>query len=156
MKHQFVLEQTQDLPITLAQAWEFFSSPKNLSKITPPSLGFVIKSNPPEDMVEGLQITYTVKPLMGIPMKWVSLIKEIEKPYQFVDQQLVGPYAYWHHLHRFKEIPGGVRCDDIVTYALPMGSVGAMMQPFLVAPRLKEIFDFRRKVLIERFGVITT
>lgn len=151
---KFVLEQTQDLPITLEQAWAFFSDPRNLATITPPSLGFVITSNPPPDIHEGLKITYRVSPLFGIPMTWVSLITDVSKPAKFVDQQVKGPYAIWHHVHYFKEIPGGVRCDDLVTYALPMGLIGELAHPFLVAPRLKEIFDFRRQVLLKRFGTI--
>lgn len=151
MIKKFVLRQSQDLPITIDQAWEFFSSPKNLARITPSSLGFVIISNPPADIFDGLSITYTVKPLFGIPLKWVSMIKEVKRPNKFVDEQVIGPYAYWHHVHHFTVIPGGVRVDDEVTYALPMGIVGALFQPVLVAPRLKEIFEFRRNTLIQLF-----
>ena len=154
MNKEFQLVQTQDLPITLEEAWGFFSNPKNLARITPPSLGFVVTSQPPEDISEGLTITYTVKPLFGVPVKWVSLIREVQEPYQFVDQQLKGPYAHWHHLHRFTKILGGVRVEDKVTYALPMGFLGVMVHPFLVTPRLKEIFEFRRITLINHFGEI--
>ncbi len=154
MNRKYNLEQFQDLPITLEEAWAFFSNPKNLARITPPSLGFVITSQPPEDIIDGLTITYTVKPLLGIPMKWVSLISDVQKPDQFVDQQITGPYAYWHHLHRFTKILGGVRAEDVVTYSLPMGLLGELVHPLLVAPRLKAIFDFRRTVLINHFGEI--
>jgi hypothetical protein len=35
----FVLREVQRLPISLPEAWSFFSDPRNLPRITPPSLG---------------------------------------------------------------------------------------------------------------------
>ena len=41
MKH--TLEREQWLPIPTEQAWDFFSSPRNLAKITPGDMGFRIR-----------------------------------------------------------------------------------------------------------------
>ncbi len=149
---KFTFERTQHVPITLEKAWAFFSDPRNLAKITPTSLDFKIISEVPPAVHEGLVIQYTVKPMLGIPMKWVSLIKSIEEPYQFVDEQLQGPYAYWHHLHTFKAITGGVEAKDVVTYAVPFGILGEMIQPSIILPKLNQIFEFRRQTLINLFG----
>jgi ligand-binding SRPBCC domain-containing protein len=48
------------------EAWNFFSSPRNLAVITPPEMGFVIRE-PFDDKptYAGQRITYTVKPLFG-------------------------------------------------------------------------------------------
>lgn len=151
---KFTFERTQQVPITLEKAWSFFSDPRNLAKITPTSLDFKIISEVPAVVHEGLVIQYTVKPMLGIPMKWVSLIKSIEEPYQFVDEQLQGPYAYWHHLHTFKAIPGGVETKDIVTYSVPFGILGECIHPYIIRPKLNEIFEFRRKTLIALFGTM--
>lgn len=148
----YTLETVQQLPISLKEAWEFFSSPKNLATITPDSLGFEIRTKLPDEMYEGLFIQYTVRPLLGIKTTWVTEITHINKPFFFVDEQRVGPYKIWHHQHHFKEIPGGVEMTDIVDYHLPMGFLGKLGHSPVVKPRLKQIFDYRWKKLEELFG----
>jgi ligand-binding SRPBCC domain-containing protein len=148
----YTLHSKQRLPISIGEAWDFFSDPKNLSVITPKSMGFKTIAGDERSMFPGQIIQYIVKPLMGIPVKWVTEITHVEDKKFFVDEQRFGPYALWHHKHFFKEIPGGVEMEDIVDYKLPMGFLGDMVHPFLVKPKLKEIFDFREKKLIELFG----
>ena len=92
-------------------------------------------------------IEYTVRPLLGIPMNWVTEIKTVKDLELFVDEQRVGPYKIWHHEHHFKEVEGGVEMTDIVSYMLPMGILGRMMHPIIVKKKLEEIFDFRFKAV---------
>ncbi|MBK6904264.1 MAG: SRPBCC family protein [Saprospirales bacterium] len=146
------LKRTQRLPIDLQTAWDFFSSPRNLSVITPPEMGFELRSELPEKMYPGLFITYTVRPLLGIPLTWVTEITHIREGEYFVDEQRVGPYRIWHHQHFFKEIPSGVEMTDIVDYQLPLGFLGKLAHPILVKSRLQDIFAFRHNKLIELFG----
>ncbi|MFK7979377.1 MAG: hypothetical protein AB8G86_05320 [Saprospiraceae bacterium] len=148
----YQLKRIQKLPISVAKAWDFFSSPKNLATITPDELGFRIKSELPEKMYPGMFIQYTVKPLLGIPMTWVTEITQVNEPHFFIDEQRVGPYAIWHHQHFFKEIPGGVEMTDIVDYQLPLAPFGNFMQPLLIKGKLKQIFDYRNDKMIELFG----
>lgn len=149
------LEAKQSLAISLETAWDFFSDPRNLSVITPPSLGFKITCDLPPRMYAGMIITYTVTPLLGIPVTWVTEITHVHEPHLFVDEQRVGPYKLWHHQHRFKEVAGGVEATDIVHYALPLGPLGWAVHDVLVRRQLAEIFAFRRQVLKKRFGAIT-
>src|SRR6218665_100149 len=146
------LHTKQKLPISIDTAWEFLSNPKNLETITPESMGFKTISGDDRDIFPGQIIQYIVKPLFGIPMKWVTEITHVVDKKYFVDEQRFGPYALWHHKHFLKEIRGGVEMEDIVDYKLPMGILGQMVHPFLVKPKLKEIFDYREKKLIELFG----
>ena len=148
----YTLHSKQNLPISLEEAWEFLSNPKNLKTITPPYMGFKTLSGDDREMFAGQIIQYIVTPILGIPMKWVTEITHVQDKKYFVDEQRFGPYALWHHKHFLKEIPGGVEMEDIVDYKVPMGILGQLVQPFLVAPKLKEIFDFRTKKLIELFG----
>ncbi|MDG1252553.1 MAG: SRPBCC family protein [Schleiferiaceae bacterium] len=148
----YLIERSQDLPIPLEEAWAFFSSPNNLSKITPKNLGFVVMGSLPEHMYEGLFIHYKVSPLAGIPMKWTTEITHIRPMEYFVDEQRVGPYSIWHHEHFFEAIPGGVRMTDRVHYQVPFGILGRLVHPFLVRPRLEEIFSFRFKAAEELFA----
>lgn len=148
----YTLHTIQKLPICINEAWDFLSDPKNLEIITPDSMGFKTISGDDRKIFPGQIIQYVVKPLFGIPMKWVTEITHVVNKTYFVDEQRFGPYALWHHKHFLKEIPGGVEMEDIVDYALPMGILGQAVHPFLVAPKLKEIFDYRKNKLIELFG----
>lgn len=150
----YTLHTKQNLPISLDQAWDFLSNPKNLKTITPDYMGFKTLSGDEKEMFAGQIIQYIVTPIFGIPMKWVTEITHVANKNYFVDEQRFGPYALWHHKHFLKEIPGGVEIEDIVHYKVPMGILGQLVHPFLVAPKLKQIFDYRSAKLIEVFGEI--
>lgn len=147
----YELRREQLLPVSLRQAWEFFSTPENLSLITPPDLGFRIISELPAEVHAGMLATYTVTPFLGIPVKWVTEITHAEEPYFFVDEQRFGPYRFWHHQHHFRETAAGTEMLDLVHYGLPFGLFGRLLSP-LVAGRLAEIFDYRRMALNECFA----
>ena len=146
------LETAQNLPITKEKAWDFFSDPRNLKAITPDYMGFKILKGEAPKMYAGQIIQYIVTPLLNIPVKWVTEITHVEEGSYFVDEQRFGPYALWHHKHFIKPIKNGVEMIDIVDYKIPFGFLGQLMHPILVGPKLKEIFDYRRTALIERFG----
>lgn len=148
----YTLRAEQKLPISLAEAWEFLSNPRNLKTITPEYMGFHILSGADRPMFAGQLIQYIVTPILGIPTKWVTEITHVVDKNYFVDEQRFGPYALWHHKHFIKEIPGGVLMEDIVDYKVPMGFLGQVVHPFLVKPKLNEIFEHRQKKLIELFG----
>jgi hypothetical protein len=44
MSKVYSLKEVQIIPITLQQAWDYFSKPANLKDITPANLGFAIRS----------------------------------------------------------------------------------------------------------------
>jgi ligand-binding SRPBCC domain-containing protein len=137
----------QLLGTDIKTAWNFFSSPKNLSLITPPDLGFIIKSKDLDaEIFEGMKIEYVVKPLFGIPLKWITAITKVSRPHTFTDKQLKGPYALWEHHHEFIEKNGNVLMIDHVRYALPFGWIGSIARG-IVHNRLEHIFTFRRKTL---------
>ena len=148
------LHRTQELPVSVNDAWEYFSEPANLPLITPPWLDFRITSDVPEKMYPGMMIEYTVTPLLNIPVKWVSEITYVSEPRYFVDEQRFGPYRLWHHEHHFREIIGGVLVEDLVHYALPLDPLSRPVNEFFVKKQLKEIFDFRKSFLEKEFGSI--
>ncbi len=148
--HQFIRKQF--VKTDLQTCWDFFSSPANLKRITPSYMGFDVKTEVPTQMYEGLIIAYTVKPLLGIPVEWVTEITHVKDKSFFVDEQRKGPYTMWHHEHHFKEVEGGVEMTDIVSYIIPLGIIGKMVHPFLVKPKLEEIFAYRFKIVEEVFG----
>lgn len=148
----YTIKSKQNLPISLNEAWDFISDPKNLAVITPDSMGFKTLSGDERKMFAGQIIHYTITPLLGIKVQWVTEITHVQDKSFFVDEQRYGPYKFWHHKHFLKEIPGGVEMEDIVHYKLPMGILGDLAHPFLVKPKLNEIFEYRQKKLIELFG----
>lgn len=146
------LKTKQNLPITLDEAWEFLTNPRNLKTITPDYMGFNILSGADRPMYPGQVIQYTVTPLMSIKTKWVTEITHVKDKEYFVDEQRFGPYALWHHKHFIRELPGGVEMEDIIDYKLPMGFLGQMVHPFLVKPKLNKIFEYRKNKLNDLFG----
>jgi len=148
----YTLHKKQKLPISVDQAWDFLSDPKNLKTITPNYMGFNILSGADRPMFAGQIIQYIVTPVLGIKTKWVTEITHVVDKHYFVDEQRFGPYALWHHKHFIKEIDGGIEMEDVIDYKLPFGILGQLVQPILVKPKLEEIFNYRTKKLEELFG----
>jgi ligand-binding SRPBCC domain-containing protein len=153
MSQVYSFRTIQQIPVTLEEAWSFFSKPENLSEITPKGLDFKIKSlYHGEQMYPGQIISYKVKPLAGIPIYWMTEITHVESRKYFVDEQRFGPYVFWHHQHHFREIPGGVEMTDIVHYKIPLGYLGDIANALFVRATLKKIFDYRHEAVAQRFG----
>jgi ligand-binding SRPBCC domain-containing protein len=150
-KYQYHTKQF--LPISIEKAWDFFSSPKNLSTITPPEMQFKILTHLEEGrgIYEGMLINYIVKPLFGIPMRWQTEITSVSTNQFFTDKQLKGPYKLWEHTHTFEEVNGGVMMTDLVLYELPFGFFGNIAHSLFVKRKLENIFAFREQVLTKLF-----
>ena len=153
MSKTYSLKTVQTIPVSLDDAWDFFSSPKNLKEITPDNLGFTILSKYHGDkMYQGQIIEYKVSPVLGIPIYWMTEITHVDDKKYFVDEQRFGPYSLWHHQHHFKAVPGGVEMTDIVHYKLPFWILGDIANTFFVNNQLKGIFDYRFKKVAVMFG----
>ena len=142
----------QLLPLSLDESWDFFSSPSNLSKITPSKMGFQITSGNPEKMYAGQIITYVIGLLPGIKSNWVTEITRVEEKKFFIDEQRFGPYKMWHHEHHFKSTSDGVLMTDKVSYKLPFGFLGRWVHPILIKPKLDKIFNYRFDILRKQFA----
>jgi ligand-binding SRPBCC domain-containing protein len=153
MSKVYHLKTIQKIPVSLAEAWDFFSKPKNLAEITPKELDFnIISLYHGEEMYPGQIIEYKVKPLLGIPVYWMTEITHVEKERYFVDEQRFGPYSLWHHQHHFRAIPGGVEMTDIIHYKVPFGFLGDIAQWLVVKKNLQKIFTYREQSVVQRFG----
>ena len=152
MSKVYSLQTLQLIPVTLEKAWDFFSNPANLQAITPPSLEFkIISLYHGDTMYAGQVIEYKVKPILGIPIYWMTEITHVQDRKYFIDEQRFGPYSLWHHQHHFKEVDGGVEMTDIIHYKLPAWILGDIANSFIVKKQLKEIFDYRFKVVEKMF-----
>lgn len=146
------LKTVQFLPISLEEAWDFFSSPENLKHITPEYMGFQILSEIPLKMYPGMIISYNLKPLPGFKINWVTKITQVKEMEYFIDSQLSGPYGIWHHEHRFKKVEGGIEMIDMLYYKLPYGWLGRIVNFFIVRKKVEGIFSYRYEILRQKFG----
>lgn len=148
------LKTIQHIPVSIDRAWDFFSSPGNLKDITPPYMGFDITSaNRDQKIYPGMIITYKVRPLLRLPLNWMTEITQVKEKQYFIDEQISGPYKIWHHEHHFEESDNGVVMTDILHYKLPFGPAGRLIEKMLVKNRVGDIFEFRRKKLESLFPV---
>lgn len=143
---------TQFLPIKLEHAWEFFSRPENLNEITPEDMQFEILTKDIPRMYQGQIIQYNVTPFPFVKMGWVTEITHVQDHRMFVDEQRFGPYAFWHHQHIFEKTEGGVLMTDILHYRVPLGIVGKIINALVISKKVESIFDYRFKVLDQKFG----
>lgn len=150
------LKSRQKLPISLEEAWSFFSNANNLATITPPFLNLKINNQQNKSMrseiYPGQIITYKVKPMLGIPIFWMTEITHVERLKLFVDEQRKGPYKIWHHQHHFTEIEGGVEMTDIVHYSIPFSILGSLAHSISIKKQLQKIFTYRYYKVNELFG----
>lgn len=151
MREELVIS-VQDLPAPRAEVFAFFSDPANLERLTPPWLNFRIVTPAPLPRGEGALFEYRLK-VRGVPLFWRTLIEQWDEGHGFVDRQLVGPYALWHHTHRFEDLPGGgTRITDRVRYRVGFGLLGRLATWLLVRRDIERIFQYRKQVIAELFS----
>ncbi|MGQ7869727.1 SRPBCC family protein [Sunxiuqinia sp. sy24] len=147
----YTLKVEQKLPISLDEAWDFFSNPLNLERITPSNMQFKITSGKPKPMHPGQIITYRVAPFKGFSTNWVTEITHVADKQFFVDEQRFGPYSMWHHEHHFEAKEYGILMTDKVSYKLPLGWLGNLAQQLFVYKQLQSIFNYRYTWLSKQF-----
>lgn len=150
---RYQLYREQQFNCTIEEAWDFFSSPHNLAKITPKDMGFIVRSHLEDQSIyEGMQIDYWISPLLKIPIKWRTKITQVQHYTSFTDFQEKGPYKYWNHFHEFIQNEKGILMKDTVDYELPLGILGQIVHSLLVRKKLSRIFDYRYQILNKLFN----
>jgi len=152
----FKLKYSQKLPLSLNQAWDFLSSPNNLELITPKNMDFRITDWDQKKAYPGQIIQYTVKPMFGLKLNWVTEITQVRNKEFFIDEQRFGPYSFWHHKHFLKEVDGGVLMEDVIHYKIPFGPLGYILNFLFINSKLNSIFKYREEELTKIFGKIKT
>jgi NADH dehydrogenase len=137
-----VLTATQIIPRPIDEVFPFFARPANLSRLTPPGMGFEFLTTD-HDMRTGLEIDYRLRPLLGVPVAWRTRIDAFDPPHGFTDIQLRGPYRHWRHEHRFEPVPDGTRMIDEVEYEVPFGPIGDLVDRLVIRSELRRIFGYR-------------
>jgi ligand-binding SRPBCC domain-containing protein len=146
-----VLQREQRVDRARDEVFAFFADAFNLEALTPPLLGFEVLTPRPIEMAAGTRIRYRLR-VHGVPLRWLTEIREWAPPERFVDAQLRGPYSVWEHTHEFAALPGGATLmRDTVRYRPVLGPLGALALP-LVRRDLAAIFDFRRDAVARLLG----
>ncbi len=141
----------QWIPQPIEPLWDFFSAARNLEEITPPWLGFQVVGMSSPEIGDQTLIDYKLK-IHGFPIRWQSRIQNWNPPRSFVDTQVLGPYAKWHHTHSFHPMAGGTLIEDRVLYRVPMGVLGKVFAGGKVRRDVEMIFEYRKKIIAEKFG----
>jgi ligand-binding SRPBCC domain-containing protein len=143
----FTLIREQELPGTPEAVFPFFAEARNLEAITPLLLRFTVVTPEPIELRAGTLIQYRLR-LHGMPIGWLTSIQAWDPPHRFVDVQVRGPYALWHHTHEF-EARDDDTClmRDTVRYAIGFGPLGALAARAFVHRDIAAIFDYRAEVL---------
>jgi ligand-binding SRPBCC domain-containing protein len=150
--HELIREQV--LPGAPEDVFPFFADARNLEAITPPILGFEVVTPGDIPMRVGTLIQYRLR-LRGIPVSWLTSIQDWDPPHRFVDVQVRGPYALWHHTHEFERWAGGdgfTLMRDTVRYAIGFGPRGELARRAFVTRDVERIFAFRREAVAERLA----
>lgn len=143
----YVLHREQRLDGTPEEVFGFFAEARNLEAITPPLLGFEVVTPGPVAMHVGTLVEYRLR-VHRIPVRWLTSIQAWEPPHRFVDMQLKGPYALWHHTHDFEpDGPQHTRMTDTVRYALGWGPLGDVAHRLFVGRDVEQIFEHRARVI---------
>jgi ligand-binding SRPBCC domain-containing protein len=149
----YIFKRVQTLNSDIETIWSFVSKPENLEKITPDNMKFSILSKSNLEMEEGMLISYKISPFLDINTTWITMITNVIKNEKFIDQQVKGPYKFWHHEHKFEVISSNkVKMTDIITYIPPFGFLGDIANAIFLKKKLKNIFDFRKIILNNIFN----
>jgi ligand-binding SRPBCC domain-containing protein len=139
------------VPIPIAAAFDFFSNPRNLERLTPDLVHFQFLKEPPPTVSPGTILEYRLR-IYGVPVKWRTRIESVDAPNRFIDVQERGPYARWRHTHSFRELDANhTEIRDEVEFAMPLGLLGEIAYRLVVAGSLRQIFDYRETALRELF-----
>lgn len=136
-----VYERSTRVRAPFEEVWEFYSKPSGFAAVTPEFLNLRIESvtgpdgtPEPEVLEEGTRVRSSIRPFgVGPRTAWVSTITERSEGADaatFSDEMSDGPFARWHHTHRFRADGDATFLLDRVEYRLRDGPAGAALDPF--------------------------
>ncbi len=141
-----VIERTTRLDVPVSTAFDWHARPGALERLIPPW-------EPAEVVERGGGLTdggYAVLRIRVGPawVRWVARHRDFIRGEQFVDEQVVGPFARWVHTHRF-EPDGDAACriTDRIDYLAPFGPAGVAAQALFVRRKLARMLGYRHHTL---------
>lgn len=140
-------EKRSVIRASVRDVFAFHERAEALEKLIPPWDPSVV-IEPPTSLQAGTRVVLETH--VG-PFKQRILAEHTayERDRLFVDEMLEGPFKRWRHEHRFEPHPDGCLLIDSIEYEAPMGFLGRIVDPILVRPRLRRMFEYRHRVTAE-------
>lgn len=146
-----VFQRSILLEATAAEVYSFHEDPRNISKISPPSLRVEqVECSVPAQ--EGEEFRLRVSQF-GVPLEWVGVWEKVVLNKCLVDSARKSPFCEWRHEHFFQK--KGERClmTDCVHYALPWKILGRLLDHTVMILIFTMMFRARHKATQKYFAV---
>lgn len=145
------------VPFPREQVFAWHERPGALVRLTPRLMGVVLgeaSDGIRDGSLQRLRVDLPGLPALPGPaarLGWPWLARHLgyDPPRAFEDVMVTGPFASWHHRHRFEDDGrGGTEVIDEISYTLPGGArAGRLLTPVIEA-RLARVFAYRTRQLI--------
>ncbi len=130
----------------MERLFRFHERPDVLALLTPPFVGVEVISRA-VSLEVGSRTRFRVRLL---PLVWIECEAEhvaYDRDRYFEDIQIRGPFRLWRHRHFFRpDGPDASFLRDEIEVEPPLGALGRLFAPLVVAPRLDAMFKFRHEV----------
>ncbi len=145
--HHFEWKST--LPFAVEHVFNWHTRPGAFTRLNPPWRPVkVVRA--PESIAVGAEVEIRL-PLLpsgilpGLALPWKLTHTVFDPPNSFCDQQLSGPFKFWHHRHSFNRVSENTtEMVDTVEYRLPNGA-GSLN--WFIKRELQRLFSFRHRIL---------
>ena len=142
---RFVKESV--LPASVEEVFAFHERPDAFALLQPPWERIEILEAP-----SGLEVGTRAVLRTKLGPFWVRIVAEhvaYERMHYFEDVMTEGPFAKrWRHRHLFLPHEDGCLLRDEIEYSPPLGALGRLMEPLLLRPRLRKLFDYRHEATL--------
>ena len=148
-----IFERTIRLAASPEETYAWHAAPGALEKLTPPGEPVRVTHRTGDGIEEGSRVTLLVG-RFPFRMSWVAEHRDVTPGRSFSDIMIRGPFAHWHHEHRFDDDgAGGTLLTDRIRYRLPFGLPGRLLLGWLIRRKLNKLFDFRHTVTSRELGI---
>jgi uncharacterized protein (TIGR01777 family) len=138
---QFLHSSEIDVPAVQLDAWHRRIGA--FERLSPPWQTVELESG--GELEEGARAELRLR--MGpFSKRWIALHKDVRPGEGFTDVQEEGPFASWHHTHRFETLDETrSRLVDEIDFRLPLDPLSRIALP-LVRKQLDQTFGYRHRV----------
>jgi len=134
------------IPTPRREVFDWFERKGSFIRLMPP--WEVADSVRSDDSLEDGSIRVFRFPMGPIKMTWIAEHEGYNPPEKFEDVMKKGPFAHWHHVHRFVDLNGSTAVQENIDYKLPFGIIGRFFGSRMVRKRLERMFKAREIRLI--------
>lgn len=94
----------------------------------------------------GEQVTWEARHF-GVRQRFTSKITAFDRPAHFQDSMVKGAFHSFVHDHYFERVEEGTKMTDVLTFASPLGFIGAVVDRLILAAYLRRMLIARNEVI---------